>query len=251
MDLREYDEETLKMIIPLKEIMYEELVHLVNFLKGSNPNDSYEKKNENVFRRVGLFFPEFDAVQEVKFFSIISSILQDPASGKSTFEAFKSAYPEVKVYRDGSGSPTRKKYWTIRLDSLEQMFISISQKEKLLTAEKQILEAKTLVNLNGVKPTAAYPITKKIYFRSTNNIEINENIVAKLEKMLKEMNLSTEVLNKFMTKYMGKNWGTIRNWFKHFESRLDILYIEYKENGGILENDVNKEFLENLKRVCA
>ena len=245
-----------KRFCSLKDMSYDDMIILMNFLKGRSKEEKNSDKIIDAVRQVSHFFPETDGTQELILTGIVTSIL-DGRDARKEFAVLQQAYPEMKVDRWGQSISEKKTYGGIRLSMLDEFFEN--SKKRLVESgfvdkskakiDTQIYNGKTLDSFKEREPMTNYGIEKTMFLKKYPTVFFPEEI-EHFEILLEKYAGTKKIFHLIMESANKQKANTHTDYFyslvQHILGRLEILDREIEDKGAP-HSDSSREFLENLK----
>jgi len=238
----------------LKDLNFEDLIELLDYLEDISGKEIKEEKLSFVEAKIGNFFPSLSAVQEMEFSSIIGD------RSIELFELFKGKYPNLEIDTTGRSTPKEKEYWEIREKALNELYLfALENLEKNSFLDKstnkmnmQVYNAKNIVflkDMNGGR-TDLYAFYRKLFLdKFKGHRIINQRNFSNAEVVLGELFSKDEVQLFFLNTVIyckDKDENEISLFLEHLFERLEILLLDKK-----LSSDSNKAFLEGINDILS
>jgi len=238
----------------LKDLNFEDLVELLEYLENISGKETPEERISFVEERIGNFFPNLSALQELEFSFIINN------RDRQSFETFRASYPDLEIDTEGRSTPKEKAYWQIREKALESIYtfaLEDLQNNSFIDKSKnkintQVYNAKNLSILKNMEETRSqayiYIYQRKLFLdRWKGHYIINQKRFNEIEKILATVIDGNDVpsfLMKVVLYCKNKNEKDFSVFLEHMFERIEILGLD-----GSLSSESNKQFLENIKTV--
>jgi hypothetical protein len=235
----------------LKDLDFENLVELLEYLENISNKETKEERLNFVEERIGNFFPNLSAIQEIELSYIINNRDRD------SFELFKASYPNLGIDVEGRSVPKDKNYWEIRETSLESVYQFALEELSKYEVDKskyrinsQVYNAKTLDELKNMSPHRPdlYIYQRKLFLDRWRGINLTDpREFNRVEKLL--IDILGEKTNAFLIDVVEycKSKNDARQFLtflEHLFERIEILSLD-KE----LTSETNRLFLENINTI--
>ena len=237
----------------LKDLSFENLVELLEYLENISDKETREERLTFVEERIGNFFPNLSALQELELSFIVNN------RDKDSFEIFKASYPDLEIDNTGRSTPKDKNYWEIRHTSLESVYqfaleeLSKSDKDKTkYKINTQVYNAKTLDDLKNMNPKRPdlYMFQRKLFLDKWRGLQITDprefnNIERILSSILKDEKKTSAFLVNVIEYCKPKNNAhEFETFLNHLFERIKILGLDTS-----LSSEVNRQFLDNINTI--
>lgn len=241
--------EAKKTISDLDFEKFIELVHLLDFTDEENEHSAVTTIVDRLSRFIGNI-PADDAI-------ILGNAVQDiqnneMEAAEEEYNYFKLKNPELEYNPEGTLGFSPIRYFELSLQTVERAYERaeevLAKNPHDISSEKpftQIKDARTLLPLLRMKGSYEYPIKKNMYFKNKIPVVEEEELAAMVFELKELLGEEQKVAAKFINYIYNKNPNRVYHFVEHFITRIHVLYLDKD-----LEYEVNKEFLETLKKVA-
>ena len=224
----------------LSEVSYSTIKELILFLKFEDSEDDFIE----ITKRLTRFILIESTLEVIALENFVRDVLSDNSESENEYAALLKAYPELKFDEKGQLQPKKFDYYTVVLESCEELY-KVSkdneQHKKAKSFDKQVIYAKDLIPFKSIKANK-YPVNV-IYFKK-NNTEISLETFNDMKKSLNKLLGSDNNISEKFIRFISSRKSSSKIFIDNFLSRLNCL-----EQDTELKYKENKEFLENLKKV--
>jgi hypothetical protein len=237
----------------LNELTFNNLLELVDYLKILSQKETLEEQINFVEDRLGGFFPNLNANQELELFYIVNN------KDEVAFNIFKEQNKDMDVDETGMSQPSQKNYWEIKekalesiysaaLEKLEKRDFKDSSKHRIHT---QVYWAKNLncfknIKIENISPLVSYSYRKKVFLNKfLNDPILNEFTINKIEKHLTSFNIDYKKFFELFFKFVeNKKRDNFILFTEHLFKRIELM-----SSDKDLISVNNKQFKDNLENV--
>lgn len=208
---------------------YEEFIELVEFL-----NDI--ENDEDIFIKLGRFFPELTAEQEIELGFIYEN------KDKDQYDKFMES--DILYDPEGKSVPKDRQHWKLTLKLMDDIYTSLLISDINQNSKMQYMDAKDLTPLYSTVTSGNAPYTmSRVLFSKKYPNRLND--ILDIEKYSNDLQLPDKFLRKLVA-YLNKckKESEFDIFLRTLKSRLYVLYMD-KE----LEEESNQTFKETILAV--
>lgn len=228
------------MKIKFFDLEFKKLEEILFFLKNISKGETEEEKIADVVtEKIFRFFPNVSGKQTLQLSYLFKNILTKTEKVEEFFFIFKTneIYKDLEIDLSGRSKIKNKKFWEIKLESLEQLF-QIAQQNKEVSINKQIINGKTLECLKNIKIDNCNSLEKEFLLKNI----ISKKKIDEIKEKVKKLFTNTYFLELIFLYCDSKENSEIEFFLSHLFARIELLFQD-KE----LENDVNKIFFKTIQ----
>ena len=228
------------MKIKFSNLEFNKLKEILFFLKSISKGETEQEKIADVVaEKIFRFFPNVSTAQTLQLSYLFENILEKAEKAEELFSILKISeiYKDLEIDLSGRSKIKNKKFWEIKLESLEQLFL-IAQQNKEISINKQIINGKTLDCLKNIKRNDYDSLEKKFLSKNIISKKKFDEIKEKVKKIFSNIDF-LEIIFFYCN---SKENSEIEFFLSHLFTRIELLFQD-KE----LENEVNKIFFETIQ----